>query len=506
MSEQPASATSRVGLRLRLVLAIGGITVLAFVPLFLAIAWLTTDQVTSAHQRADLAIADTVGHLACADPRPEALERLLSASAGVDGIGVSIPGAVAAHVGTASRPLHPRESGSRFLADADRGFTVPVRCEGGGALVRFPPEQVHPAMAPELRLLTWYLALFALALLVFLYTSMTRLIVRPLDRLVLASERVAGGALRLEVPRTGTRELDELGAAVQTMTARLRGEEEALRLKVEELTRTTERLREARDQVLRSDRLASVGRLAAGLAHEVGNPLAALLGFEDLLLGGDLDPEAQQDFLGRMKKETERIHGVMRDLLDYARTDGPVSVRSEPIEPADVGEVVRDLVRLVTPQKALRGVTLDLEVDERTAPVTVVALSAAKLTQVLLNLVMNAAHAIGASVASEASATGEPSGRIVVRARSVEGRTRIEVEDDGPGVPAELRDRLFEPFVTSKPAGEGTGLGLAVCRAVVDAAGGAILVEDVEPRGARFVIDLPSDLPHGTPQHLATAR
>jgi two-component system NtrC family sensor kinase len=495
MSERPSSATSRVGLRLRLVLAIGGITVLAFVPLFLAIAWLTTDQVASAHQRAALAIADTTGRLACADPSPAALERLLHAGDGVDGIEVNV-GGVTTQVGKRSSPLHPRETGTRIYADSDHGFSIPVRCEGAGARVRFRPEQVRTEMAPELRLLSWYLALFALALLVFLYTSMTRLIVRPLDRLVLASERVAGGALRLEVPRTGTRELDELGSAVQTMTARLRGEEEALRLKVDELTRTTERLREARDQVMRSDRLASVGRLAAGLAHEVGNPLAALLGLEDLLLGGDLDPEAQQDFLGRMKKETERIHGVMRDLLDYARTDSPASVRSEPVEPADIGEVARDLVRLVTPQKALRGVTLDLEVDERTAAV---ALPAAKLTQLLLNLVMNAAHAIGASATSEAS---ETTGRIVVRARTTDGRTRLEVEDDGPGVPAELRDRLFEPFVTSKPAGEGTGLGLAVCRALVDAAGGSILVEDVAPHGARFVIDLPA----GAPQHLATGR
>jgi two-component system NtrC family sensor kinase len=477
----------RVGLRLRLVLAIGGITVLAFVPLFLAIAWLTTDQVASAHQRAVEAIADTVGHLACADPRPEALERLLRSSDGVDGLAVRTPEATVA-VGTRSNPLHPREPHSRVLADADRGFTIPVRCGSDeGAAVRFRPEQTRPAMAPELRLLTWYLALFALALLVFLYTSMTRLIVRPLDRLVLASERVAGGALRLEVPRTGTRELDELGRAVKTMTARLRGEEEALRSKVDELTRTTQRLGEARDQVTRSDRLASVGRLAAGLAHEVGNPLAALLGFEDLLLGGDLDPEAQQDFLGRMKKETERIHGVMRDLLDYARTDSPPSLRSEPVEPADVNEVASDLVRLVTPQKALRDVSLSLDVAPGTMAVT---LPAAKLTQVLLNLVMNAAHAIGARGGS---------GRIVVRARADGGRTRIEVEDDGPGVPAELRDRLFEPFVTSKPAGEGTGLGLAVCRALVDSAGGTLTVTDVEPHGARFVIDLPDVEPTRLP-------
>ena len=466
-----STSPGRVGLRLRLVLAIGGITVLAFVPLFLAIAWLTTDQVTSAHQRAVAMIADTTGRLACADATPEALARLRAAAEGVDGLEVT------------------RGDGVRVQVGVDHGVAVAVRCEGGAtAKVRFRHEEPRPVMAPELRLLTWYLALFALALLVFLYLSMTRLIVRPLDRLVHASERVAGGALRLEVPRTGTRELDELGNAVQTMTARLRGEEEALRGKVEELTRTTERLREARDQVMRSDRLASVGRLAAGLAHEVGNPLAALLGFEDLLLGGDLEPEAQQDFLGRMKKETERIHGVMRDLLDYARTDSPASVRSEPVEPADVGEVARDLVRLVTPQKALRDVTLALDVDEHVPPV---ALPAAKLTQVLLNLVMNAAQAIGASGAGESSAS-EPSGRILVRARTTGGRTCIEVEDDGPGVPPELRDRVFEPFVTSKPAGEGTGLGLAVCRALVESVGGTLTVADVVPRGARFVIDLPT--------------
>ena len=442
--------------------------VLAFVPLFLAVAWLTTDQVNAAHQRAVETIADTMGHLACADARPEALERLLHANESVDALAVHLADGTDARVDLAA--------GQRLLRDS----LVLVRCaEGSSAQVLFRREQTRESLPPELRLLGWYLALFALALLVFLYTSMTRLLVRPLDRLVLASERVAGGAGRLEVPRTGTRELDELGRSLQTMTERLRGEEEALRGKVEELTRTTQRLGEARDQVLRSDRLASVGRLAAGLAHEVGNPLAALLGLEDLLLGGDLDPEAQQDFLGRMKKETERIHGVMRDLLDYARTDAPASLRSEPVDPADVNEVTRDLVRLVTPQKTLREVSLELEV----APgVTTTTMSAAKLTQVLLNLVMNAAQSIHVG--------GERAGRIVIRARG-EGSVRIEVEDDGPGVPTDLRDRLFEPFVTSKPAGEGTGLGLAVCRALVESAGGTLTAHDVTPRGARFVIELP---------------
>jgi signal transduction histidine kinase len=263
------------------------------------------------------------------------------------------------------------------------------------------------------------------------------------------------------------------------MAARLLADEKAMRVKVEELTTTTRSLGETRDQLVGSERLASVGRLAAGVAHEIGNPIAAIMGMHDLIDDSAIPPEDRADFLKRMRKETERIHVVVRDLLDYARPEsGPSSGR---IAIAPVSEVIHDVLALVKPQKEWRNVTAKLEVEEGLR----VTLSPQRLTQVLLNLLLNA----GAALADR-----EPREHVVtIRAKATakRARVRIEVEDDGPGVPKDLQTRIFEPFVTTKEVGSGTGLGLSVCRGIVEGAGGRIGLDASYEGGARFVVELP---------------
>ncbi|MBV9948933.1 MAG: HAMP domain-containing histidine kinase [Myxococcales bacterium] len=272
------------------------------------------------------------------------------------------------------------------------------------------------------------------------------------------------------------------------MAEKLINEEAALIVKVDELTETTTRLRNARSQLVRSERMASVGRLAAGLAHEIGNPLAALMGMQDLLLDGQLPRETEADLLARMRRETQRIHAVVRGLLDFARPEGtrPGDASEQPkggaSPPADVKAVTLDAAALVRPQKDFRHVTLETDVPDALR----VGLSAPRLTQILLNLLLNA----GAAIAK----AGRDRGRVVVRARALGsgGMVRIDVEDDGPGVEPEVRERLFEPFVTTKPVGEGTGLGLAVCRGLVEAAGGEVGLDPAYTGGARFYLLLPA--------------
>jgi signal transduction histidine kinase len=332
--------------------------------------------------------------------------------------------------------------------------------------------------APLVRLVALYMVTFGLALLVFAYFALTRLIVRPLEQLVEAANRVANGARTLRVPRSGARELIDLGASVQAMAERLIREEATLLLKVEELTQTTTQLTRTQAQLVRSERLASVGRLAAGIAHEIGNPIAALMGMQDLVLDGQLPPETQDDFLRRMRRETERIHAVVRDLLDFARPEERQSL--EKAGAADVRAVVQDVIALVRPQKPFHSVRIETDIESSLQ----VALPARRLMQVLLNMVLNA----GAAIAS----TNRTAGRVVIRAQHADGRVLVQVEDDGPGIALEVRDRLFEPFATTKDIGEGTGLGLAVCRGLVEAAGGEIGVDPSYRDGARFYVSLPT--------------
>jgi signal transduction histidine kinase len=328
------------------------------------------------------------------------------------------------------------------------------------------------------KLFALYTGVVALALLVFAYFSMTRLVVQPIDRLSSEARRVAEGARKLIAPRQGARELVELGTSLEQMTAKLRADEEALRAKIAEVERYAADLKQAQERLVRSERLASVGRLAAGLAHEIGNPLAAILGLQELMLSGGLDEADQRDFLTRMKRETERIHRILRDLLDFARPGR----EGEAEAAGDVREAIGDVLALVRPQKAFREIDLTSEVAPDVPRVT---LSHQRIVQVVLNLLLNAADAVPRA-----------GGRVTVRAvRAGDDRARVSIEDNGPGIAPEVQGTLFEPFVTTKAAGEGTGLGLAVCRGLVEAVGGTIAVETGSEGGARFVIELPAGPP-----------
>lgn len=322
-------------------------------------------------------------------------------------------------------------------------------------------------------LLFLYVGLTAAVILLLTYVLLTRLIVRPLGALTRASERIAAGK-ETHVPVEGTAELARLAVSFNEMQKQLLEEKQELRARLAELERATAELGAAQQSLVRSEKLASVGRLAAGIAHEIGNPLSAISGLVELVESGDLAPEEQREFLGRVRKETERINRIIRDLLDFARSE-PTAHEADAT--CDLVEVVEDAVRLVGPQADLRQVTLERRFEE---DVPRAAGSAARLAQVVLNLLLNAADAIG----------GEGTIRLEV---SRDGEwVALVVQDTGPGIPAAILEDIFEPFVTTKPPGEGTGLGLAVCQTLVEQLGGTIEAENAEEGGARFTVRLPA--------------
>jgi signal transduction histidine kinase len=496
---------SAPGLRLQIVLALAGLMLLAFVPLFYAVASLTRATVRGAREQQALALSRSIAaHAAdvAASGDRAATERAIQRYVGTSGVravcafgrdggrlerlACAGPAADVEEIQT-PQTSSPEQS-ALVRTPAGRELRTLVPTEGGAVVTRIALDEEGDRGASLVRLVALYMITFALALLVFAYFALTRLIVRPIDQLVHSADRVAGGARTLPVPRAGARELVDLATSVRSMAEKLISEEATLILKVEELTQT-------QAQLVRSERMASVGRLAAGVAHEIGNPIAALIGMQDLLLAGDAAPETQRDFLMRMRRETERIHSVLRDLLDFARPEERLGTGSGPPSPADVRAAIDDVASLVKTQKDFRDVRIEVDVKGALQ----VVLPAPRLTQVLLNLVLNAGAAIGRTPeGSGRNATVRSAKRgqgcVTVRAyaRPERHRVRIEVEDDGPGVAAAVRDRLFEPFVTTKEVGEGTGLGLAVCRGVVESAGGDIGLDLSYEAGARFYVELPA--------------
>jgi two-component system NtrC family sensor kinase len=233
-----------------------------------------------------------------------------------------------------------------------------------------------------------------------------------------------------------------------------------------------ESLRQARQRVFESEKLAAVGRLAAGVSHEVNNPLMGIGGIAAVLLEEDQLDGDTREALELIQREARRAAKITRDLLHFVRIG-----ETKP-ERIDTNELVREVAGLRTLAQQAAGISLTLQLAE--PPVLALA-SAAPLIQVLVNLVTNAEDAVAGS---------ERRAIRVVTQRAGE-RVRIVVDDSGPGVPAEIRDRLFEPFFTTKAPGKGTGLGLSLCYSIVEQLGGTIRLESREEPGARFVVELP---------------
>jgi signal transduction histidine kinase len=219
--------------------------------------------------------------------------------------------------------------------------------------------------------------------------------------------------------------------------------------------------------------LAAVGRLSAGVAHEIGNPLAAIRGLLDLMQTGDLDPEEEREFVGRVQREAERIHHTIRDLLDFSRSEPGQEARIE--SSADISEVVSDTIKLIDRQTRFRDIEIALTLDDQLPRVRG---DHERLRQLLLNLLFNAADALGGT------------GRIEVRAANSGGVVQLIVEDDGPGIDGEIIEQVFDPFVTTKAPGQGTGLGLAVCHTIVQELGGSIEAANRQQGGAAFEVRL----------------
>jgi len=230
--------------------------------------------------------------------------------------------------------------------------------------------------------------------------------------------------------------------------------------------------REMRLRLMKSDRLAAVGELVAGVAHEVNNPLSSISAFAQLLLRDESLSPPQRESIEVIRSETTRASYVVKDLLAFAR-------RSEPRrEPVDVNAVVERTLRLRSYQFAASHVTVESRLADDLPPVLG---DARQLQQVCLNLVTNAAQAMGSR--------GGGMLTIVTRA---EGRDAVlEVCDTGPGIPEDVRARIFEPFFTTKAEGEGTGLGLSVSYGIVGSHGGTIAVASSSAAGTTFRVTIP---------------
>jgi two-component system NtrC family sensor kinase len=221
-------------------------------------------------------------------------------------------------------------------------------------------------------------------------------------------------------------------------------------------------------QLVRSEKLAALGQLVAGVAHELNNPLTGIIGYTDLL-GSEVEGQAAMKRVEKLGKEARRMKRIVDGLLRFARQNNSAA-RSTSLE-----TVLHDVIQLREYHLRQRGIHVNVEIEPALPPM---AIGEDELKQILLNILNNSIDALEESVRRE----------IWIRASHHSGRVVILFEDSGPGF-TDL-NRAFDPFYTTKPVGKGTGLGLSICYGVVQECGGKITIANKQPYGASVVVDL----------------
>jgi two-component system NtrC family sensor kinase len=312
-------------------------------------------------------------------------------------------------------------------------------------------------------------------LLVILYFSTTR-ITNPLQKIVVATQKISAGDLTHEVEVSSKDEIGYLAASFNQMTADLKAANEklvewgkTLEKKVEERTRE---LTEMQAHLIQSEKLASLGKLAAGIAHEINNPLGGILIYSHLLLE-DLDENSPHyENLKKIVKETSRCKDIVKGLLEFARPKEPE------MSLIDINDTVERSLSIMEGQALFQNIKIKKSFASELPKIVA---DSAQLQQVFMNIILNAAEAMDGNGILRLSTSLNGGGALI----------EVKFSDTGHGIKEEDKKRLFEPFFSTKEVGKGTGLGLAISYSIIQKHKGKIEVQSELEKGSTFIVKLP---------------
>lgn len=313
------------------------------------------------------------------------------------------------------------------------------------------------------------LVVYAFAIVVVLGTliniKLATGISRPLRRLEMVTRKIAEGDFPDLIQVSGKDEISSLQNSFNLMAGKLRAA-------MTSLEQTIEKLHEKQAQLVEAEKLASIGKLAAGIAHEINNPLTSVLTFSSLMIEKTPPEDPRFERLKMIVRETTRARNIVRQVLSFAREAPLIKVRLNVNQP--VSEIIDSLIA----QEAFKDIELAVELDDDLPDIQI---DPVQIGQVVLNILLNAVHAI------------TPPGRITVTTGRTDGTVQIVFEDTGRGIPEEHMKRIFDPFFTTKDNSKGTGLGLAVSYGIIKKHGGAIEIKSAVGKGSKFIVRLPID-------------
>lgn len=342
-----------------------------------------------------------------------------------------------------------------------------------GIIAKIPLSPLKTEITKMRRLAFIFIAVDAIVFIIFGWLLLSKGVIKPIRKLLKATEEISKGAFsyRIEM-KEEFYEVNNLAKSFNMMTERLGEKTEDLNKTIEMLKQSNQELQTAQKGLIRSEKLALTGRLAAGLAHEIGNPIGSITAYLDYLLKDKNIKGKNKDCLKRLEKEVGRIDVIVREFLDLASPPRGI------IKEIDLNKTISNTVTLLKHRNDFKHVNIKQDIPGTLLPVK---LDEQKIQQVLYNVLLNAADAI------------EENGRITINSKISEHAEKIELTilDNGSGIEKEALLKIFDPFFTTKEPGKGTGLGLSICQKIVTDMDGEITVESSSGKGTKVKILIP---------------
>jgi two-component system NtrC family sensor kinase len=312
-------------------------------------------------------------------------------------------------------------------------------------------------------------------LLVILYFSTTR-ITNPLQKMVAATQIISKGDLAHRVKVNSRDEIGYLAESFNSMTANLETANEKLiewgKTLEKKVEGRTKELREMQSHLIQSEKLASLGKLAAGIAHEINNPLGGILIYSNLLLEDTDKNSPHYENLRKIVKETSRCKDIVKGLLEFARPKEPE------VALININEILESSLAIMEKQALFQNISIKKTYE---SDMPKIIADSAQLQQVFMNIILNAAEAMAGNGTLTLGTSLNPDGTYI----------KVEFSDTGHGIAEEDKKRLFEPFFSTKEVGKGTGLGLAISYSIIQQHNGTIEVKSQVEKGSTFTIKLP---------------
>ncbi len=384
----------------------------------------------------------------------------------------------------------------------------------GGVLMEIPTGDVMRQLIEYQKMFLLLIVLDSLVLVLFGSFLLSRVLVKPLKDLAALTQRISEGDLDQTIEVTSNNEIGRLIQSFNRMTEQLKEKQKKIEMHLQSLELANKKLKQTQEELVRTEKLASIGRFAAGVAHEVGNPLGSILGYTNIISRRDATQDEVRDYVKRIEKEIERINRIVRELLNFAR---PSKLE---VQEVDINQIIEETLSLLSYQKSFKNIETRLSLQPNLPGVYG---NESQLSQVMINIIMNAVDAMPEGgilkIETEEYIVGkgdqidlphpprrkddpleadyshlrspDPFSLFFTKFSAGDRLVKVTITDNGIGIKAEDRDKIFDPFFTTKDPDKGTGLGLSISLRIVESFGGEMKVKSGEEKGTTFEIYFP---------------